>query len=93
MLQQAMQPQNRGTLIGVALAAAAGYMLMQSSNHRQISWQEFRTNYLEKGEVSDDCVGTQRVQCPPVGAGQSSGGSQQECGTSPSAQGQRDRGE
>lgn len=51
--EEALQPQNRGTFVGVALAAAAGYMLMMSSgNNRQISWQEFRINYLEKGEVN-----------------------------------------
>ena len=59
--EEAMQPQNRGTMIGIALAAAAGYMLMQSSSHsRQISWQEFRINYLEKGEVCDGTCGTHK---------------------------------
>ena len=36
----------------LGLAVAAGYMLTRPSlNTRHISWQEFRINYLEKGEV------------------------------------------
>lgn len=38
--------------IAVACAAAAGLLLFSSGNQtREINWQEFRTNYLGKGEV------------------------------------------
>ena len=51
-LEEAMKPQHRGTWLSLALAVGAGYMLTHSSgNGRQISWQEFRTRYLETGEV------------------------------------------
>ena len=51
--EEIFQPQNRGTLVGVALATATGYVLMQSSTtSHQISWQEFRISYLDKGEVT-----------------------------------------
>ena len=36
----------------LGLAIGAGYMLTRPNmNSRRISWQEFRVNYLEKGEV------------------------------------------
>lgn len=45
-------PRNWGNWLPLALALAAGYMLTHSSGQpRQISWQEFRINYLERGEV------------------------------------------
>ena len=45
-------PRNWGNWMPLALALAAGYMLTHSSGQpRQISWQEFRINYLERGEV------------------------------------------
>ena len=38
--------------VPLGLALGAGYMLTRPSmNSRRISWQEFRVNYLEKGEV------------------------------------------
>lgn len=38
--------------VPLGLAVAAGYILTRPSfNTRHISWQEFRVNYLEKGEV------------------------------------------
>ena len=50
--KEAMQPQHRMTWLSLAGAAAAWYMLTRSpEEHRQISWQEFRTSYLEQGEV------------------------------------------
>ena len=50
--KEVMQPQHRITWLSLAGAAAAWYMLTRSSEeHRQISWQEFRTSYLEQGEV------------------------------------------
>ena len=51
-LEEAMKPQYRGTWLSLLAAVGAGYMLTRTSNEgRQISWQEFRTHYLEKGEV------------------------------------------
>ena len=45
-------PQNWSNWMPLLLALAAGYMLTHSSGQpRQISWQEFRINYLERGEV------------------------------------------
>ena len=45
-------PQNWNYLVPLGLALAAGYMLTRPGlNTRHISWQEFRINYLEKGEV------------------------------------------
>ena len=45
-------PRNWSNWVPLALALAAGYMLTNSSGQpRQISWQEFRINYLERGEV------------------------------------------
>ena len=42
--------------IAVACAAAAGLLLFSSGNQmREINWQEFRTGFLEKGEVWDIC--------------------------------------
>ena len=42
--------------IAVACAAAAGLLLFSSGNQmREINWQEFRTGFLEKGEVLDIC--------------------------------------
>lgn len=37
--------------VPVALVVGVGYMLTNNNNTRHISWQEFRTRYLEKGEV------------------------------------------
>ena len=38
--------------VPLGLAVAVGYFLTRNSaNTRHISWQEFRTQYLEKGEV------------------------------------------
>ena len=40
-------------LIALALAAGMAFLLLKSGKeNREINWQEFRTNYLEKGEVS-----------------------------------------
>lgn len=45
-------PRNWANWVPLALALAAGYVLTHSSGQpRQISWQEFRINYLERGEV------------------------------------------
>lgn len=45
-------PQNWNYWLPLGLAVTAGYMLTRPSmNSRRISWQEFRVNYLEKGEV------------------------------------------
>ena len=45
-------PRNWGNWVPLALALAAGYVLTHSSGQpRQISWQEFRIHYLERGEV------------------------------------------
>jgi hypothetical protein len=45
-------PRNWANWVPLALALAAGYVLTNSSGQlRQISWQEFRINYLERGEV------------------------------------------
>ena len=45
-------PRHWGNWMPLALALAAGYVLTHSSGQpRQISWQEFRINYLERGEV------------------------------------------
>ena len=39
--------------LAVGLSFGAGYLLMSSGTPvREINWQEFRTNYLEKGDVS-----------------------------------------
>ncbi len=39
-------------LIGLAVAAGAGWLLFGNApSVREINWQEFRTNYLERGEV------------------------------------------
>jgi AFG3 family protein len=47
-----LDPRNWGNWMPLALALIAGYMLTRSSGQpRQISWQEFRINYLERGEV------------------------------------------
>ena len=44
----------QGFAIGVALAAVGALLLMNASGmeSREINWQEFRTKYLERGEVS-----------------------------------------
>ena len=45
-------PRNWANWVPLALALAAGYVLTNSGGQlRQISWQEFRINYLERGEV------------------------------------------
>ena len=45
-------PKNWNYWLPLGLAVTAGYMLTRPSmNSRRISWQEFRVNYLEKGEV------------------------------------------
>ena len=45
-------PQNWNYWLPLGLAVTTGYMLTRPSmNSRRISWQEFRVNYLEKGEV------------------------------------------
>ena len=45
-------PQNWNYWLPLGLAVTAGYLLTRPSmNSRRISWQEFRVNYLEKGEV------------------------------------------
>lgn len=47
-----LDPQNWSMWAPLAVAVAAGYFLTRSSGQsRQISWQEFRVNYLERGEV------------------------------------------
>ena len=47
-----LEPQNWGTWVPFGLALGAAYFLTRSSNQsRQISWQEFRISYLEKGQV------------------------------------------
>ena len=38
--------------VPLGLAVAVGYVLTRNSNTRPISWQEFRTQYLERGEVN-----------------------------------------
>ena len=44
--------QKLSTWLPLALAVAAGYMLTRpSAVSRHISWQEFRINHLEKGDV------------------------------------------
>lgn len=46
-------PKNWMSWLPLAAAVALGYWLTRSSDRtRQITWQEFRVNYLEKGEVS-----------------------------------------
>lgn len=44
----------QGFAIGVAVAAVGALLLMNASGmeSREINWQEFRTKYLERGEVS-----------------------------------------
>ena len=37
--------------VPVGLVVAVGYFLTNTTTTRQISWQEFRTKYLERGEV------------------------------------------
>lgn len=52
-VQEAMQPQHRTTWLSLGGVMIGWYLLVRSTEqHRQISWQEFRTNYLEQGEVS-----------------------------------------
>lgn len=47
-----LDPQNWNLWLALGLAVAAGYILTRPGlNTRHISWQEFRINYLEKGEV------------------------------------------
>jgi len=47
-----MEPQNWGTWVPLGLALAAAYFLTRSGNQsQQISWQEFRISFLEKGQV------------------------------------------
>ena len=47
-----LDPRKWGMWVPLGLAVAAGYILTRPSfNTRHISWQEFRINYLEKGEV------------------------------------------
>ena len=39
-------------LIGIAALAGAGYFLLGGPNSsREINWQEFRVNYLDRGDV------------------------------------------
>lgn len=48
----ATDPKNWGMYASIALAVAGTYYLTRSAGKpRQISWQEFRTRYLERGEV------------------------------------------
>ena len=44
----------QGFAIGVALAAVGALLFMNAAGmeSREINWQEFRTKYLERGEVS-----------------------------------------
>lgn len=52
-LQEAMRPQHRTTWLSLGGVMIGWYLLVRSTEqHRQISWQEFRTNFLEQGEVS-----------------------------------------
>lgn len=47
-----IDPRNWSNWVPLALALAAGYMLTKSGGQpRQLSWQEFRSHYLERGEV------------------------------------------
>lgn len=45
----------QGFAIGVALAAVGALLFMNAAGmeSREINWQEFRTKYLERGEVSN----------------------------------------
>ena len=48
-----LDPKKWSMWAPLAVAMLAGYFLTRSSGQsRQISWQEFRVNYLERGEVS-----------------------------------------
>ena len=39
--------------LGIAASVGAGWLILSSGGYsREINWQEFRTNYLAKGEVS-----------------------------------------
>ena len=49
--KEAFEPENRLTLLALLGAGVGGYFLLNSDNRREISWQEFRTNFLEQGKV------------------------------------------
>ena len=45
--------------LGVAVGVGAGWLLISNGGYsREINWQEFRTNYLAKGEVSITTFGS-----------------------------------
>ena len=50
-IEEAMKPEHRGTWLALFLAAGFGYLLYGMPNRKEISWQEFRTRYLDTGEV------------------------------------------
>ena len=50
-IEEAMKPEHRGTWLALFLAAGFGYLLYGMPNKKEISWQEFRTRYLDTGEV------------------------------------------
>lgn len=38
--------------LGIAVSVGAGWLMLSSGGYsKEINWQEFRTNYLAKGEV------------------------------------------
>ena len=46
-------PENRGTLITIGVAAVVGYfMLKRHKSANEINWQEFKVQYLNRGEVN-----------------------------------------
>lgn len=57
-----IDPQKWGW-VPLGLAVAIGYMLTRGNNTRHISWQEFRTQYLERGEVERLQVVDKNVVC------------------------------
>ena len=52
-LEEIMKPEHRGTWLSLIIAVTGGYFLFRSSDGQEISWQEFRTRYLETGEVRE----------------------------------------
>ena len=52
MFNEALKPQHRATWMTLLGAGIGWYLFSRLTDvRRPLSWQEFRTNFLEKGEV------------------------------------------
>lgn len=52
--QEALKPENRFTLFAMVGAGIGAMFLLNNDSRQEISWQEFRTHFLEQGKVRRD---------------------------------------